>query len=226
MLTPADDTFRLHMIRNLGWPVSLLDVAVGVIASHGAIAARGDILPRGDIAPRGDTAPRGDIAPLYIAGHDPGYEDAPYAGLYDPMLAGDVSPLMNAMEAHQVKTAACPGVDVVPVAPCAAPDVMNRLPELARWCAVESDRQAHRVLDEVAWELLESGVRATSSIVLDRIARLTRVHRPTMNKEHRRIDDIVRRYAGNRRAAPLEVGIADVAGVRADEPTLAGEASL
>jgi hypothetical protein len=171
LLSPADDVFRLYTIHDLDWPVSLLDLALGFIASGRR------------------------VTPIYLAGHEPGYEESPYPGLYDPTLSGDVSPLLNAIEAHHVEEGVCAGVDVAAMAACDVPDVINRLPELQRWCQVGADRQARRVLDEIGWDLLVSTVRATSPVVLDRIARLTEDYRPTMSREHRRIDDVVRRYA-------------------------------
>jgi hypothetical protein len=74
LLAPSDATFRLHVIRDLDWPISLLDLALGAIAGNRR------------------------AQPLYLAGHDPGYEASPYPGLYDPRLAGDVSPLLNASQ--------------------------------------------------------------------------------------------------------------------------------
>jgi nucleoside-diphosphate-sugar epimerase len=172
LLSPADEVFRLYTIRDLGWPVNLLDLALGVVGSVEK------------------------VAPIYLAGNDPGYEEAPYAGLYDPTLSGDVSPLLNAMEAHQVLDDVGGAIDVAAPAGYAAPDILNRLPELERWCQVRADRQARRVLDWIGWDLLELTVRATSPVVLDRVARLTNDHRAMMCKEHRRIDDVIRRYAG------------------------------
>ncbi|MCW2640044.1 MAG: NAD-dependent epimerase/dehydratase [Dactylosporangium sp.] len=171
LLSPADDVLRLYAIHDLGWPVSLLDLALGFISSSHR------------------------VTPIYLAGHDPGYEESPYPGLYDPTLSGDVSPLLNAIEVHQVEESGCVGIDSAAIAACDAPDVINRLPELQRWCQVGADRQARRVLNEIGWDLLVSTVRATSPVVLDRVARLTEDHRPTMCNEHRRIDDVVRRYA-------------------------------
>jgi hypothetical protein len=171
VLSPADAVFRLHSIQDLGWPVNLLDLALGFMA----------------------TGHR--VAPIYLAGHEPGYEEAPYPGLYDPTLSGDVSPLLNAIEAHQVEESGCGGVDRAAMTACKAPDVINRLPELQRWCQVGADRQARRVLDEIGWDLLVSTVRAAPPVILDRIARITDDYRPTMSSEHRRIDDVVRHYA-------------------------------
>ncbi|GII25393.1 NAD-dependent epimerase/dehydratase family protein [Planosporangium mesophilum] len=183
LLAGADHVFRLHAIRDLGWPVSLLDLAAGYVAAHPP------------------------VTPLYLAGHEPGYEETPYPGLYDPTLSGDVSPLLNAVEAHHAEEAACAAVDGVAVTACGAPDLLDRLPELRRWCQVGSDRQARRVLDEIGWDLLVLTMRSTSPAILDRVARLTSEHRPTMSDEHRRVDDVVRRYAG-RVPAPARAGTA------------------
>ena len=65
---------RVHAITDLGWPVCLVDVALGVLAS------------------------KRSRTPVYMSGYDPGYEEVPFPGLYDPATAGDVSPLMNAFE--------------------------------------------------------------------------------------------------------------------------------
>lgn len=77
MLDAQAGEFAVDSIRDLGMPVSLLDFALGVIATEEAT----------------DGA-------LYFSGCDPGYEKFPYPGLYDPLTGGDVSPLLNALEAH------------------------------------------------------------------------------------------------------------------------------
>ena len=79
--------FRVHAITDLGWPVSLIDVALGVLAS------------------------KQSRTPVYISGYDPGYEEVPFPGLYDPATAGDVSPLMNAFETAALVDSPCPMVD-------------------------------------------------------------------------------------------------------------------
>src|SRR5258708_8405 len=76
-----------HAITDRGWPLSLLDVAVGVLISTSS------------------------ATPIYFSGYDPGYEEVPFPGLYDPMTAGDVSPLLNAFEAAAGTSAPCPMVD-------------------------------------------------------------------------------------------------------------------
>src|SRR3984957_10304317 len=61
--------FRIHAISDLGWPVSLLDLALAVLGRSGS------------------------PTPVYVSGYDRGYEEIPFPGLYDPLTAGDVSPL-------------------------------------------------------------------------------------------------------------------------------------
>jgi nucleoside-diphosphate-sugar epimerase len=69
------DHLRLFAIRDLGEPVRLLSMAVGLLGQ------------------------RSNFPPIYFPGFDPGYEKGVYPGLYDPRTAGDLSPLINAIEA-------------------------------------------------------------------------------------------------------------------------------
>ena len=72
----------IRTIRDLGWPVCLLDLSLGWIADTGS------------------------SAPIYICGFEAGYESSPYPGLYDPRVSGERSPLINAMEAFSSVDAA------------------------------------------------------------------------------------------------------------------------
>lgn len=175
LLAPDDGVFRLHMIKNLGWPVSLLDLALGTMHQENT------------------------VAPLYVAGYDPGYEETPYPGLYDPMLAGEVSPLINGMEAHQAEASASPAVDAVPVLAPEAARALELLHGLERPEALATETSARRAFDGLAWELLAATASVTPVRVLDRIVRLTRSHRSTMLEEHLRIDDVLRSFSS---AAP------------------------
>jgi hypothetical protein len=93
LLLGALDTGRIRVIRDLGFPVGLLDLSLGVLASSGSPA-------------------------LQISGYDQGYEEIPFPGLYDPRTAGDVSPLLNAFEATETEaesmTDSCPNRGGVP----------------------------------------------------------------------------------------------------------------
>ncbi|MHB1584984.1 MAG: polysaccharide biosynthesis protein [Acidimicrobiales bacterium] len=65
-------------ISNLGWPHTLLDVALDVI----------------------DRAGTG--APVYISGYEKGYEEAAYPGTFDPRQTAASTPLFNVLEAAAV----------------------------------------------------------------------------------------------------------------------------
>jgi nucleoside-diphosphate-sugar epimerase len=70
-------------IRNLGWPpINLLDMAL-------------DYLREAD--------PSGPRCPIHFTGYPPGYEAYAYPGTYDPLSAGDVSPLINTLEARRTR---------------------------------------------------------------------------------------------------------------------------
>ena len=68
--------FSIHAITDLGFPVNLLDIALGILAQTGS------------------------SAPIYFSGYERGFEPMPFPGLYDPATAGDLSPLVSAFEAE------------------------------------------------------------------------------------------------------------------------------
>lgn len=70
------DRPKVVALRDLGWPpVSLLDLALDYLADSGS------------------------SSPISFPGHPQGYEAYPFPGTYDPVTAGDVSPLLNCAEA-------------------------------------------------------------------------------------------------------------------------------
>jgi hypothetical protein len=78
-VTTVSETVRaLYTIRDLGWPIALLDLAIGVMRDHGR------------------------VAPVYFCGSERGYEAESYPGLYDPSSGGQVGPLINALESYSV----------------------------------------------------------------------------------------------------------------------------
>jgi NADP-dependent 3-hydroxy acid dehydrogenase YdfG len=165
--------FRVHSITDLGWPVSLIDVALGVLAS------------------------KRSRTPVYISGYDPGYEEVAFPGLYDPATAGDVSPLMNAFEAAALVDSPCPMVDAFPLE--MAEDSVNRKLLAALDCVCGRTREAAPVraaLDELSWSLLDATLGAVSRTALDRSARLIGRHEDAMTPAHRRITRAIRDHAG------------------------------
>ncbi|MCF6523716.1 NAD(P)-dependent oxidoreductase [Streptomyces sp. JJ36] len=186
-LAPRDELFRLYAIRDLGWPVSLLDLA------HGAIAEQSR------------------TAEIHVVGHEPGYEKCPYPGLYDPRCSGGVSPLVNGLEAPD--TAPGPGgdVDCVTGRPPLTPGLRRSFRGLRRLCGrtgpAAGEEEVRAVFDALAWELLDHAVACAPSDAVRRIARCTAAQRETMSDEHRGIDDLFRKHAG------LPVGSSATAGV-------------
>lgn len=168
MMLASLDKQQVRAIRDLGWPVSLLDLALGVLIA------------------------RGSDAPVYFSGYDGGYEEIPFPGLYDPRTAGDVSPLLNAIEAAGVVPPSCPMTDAFPVAGASGSSV-SRLDDLAAVCSCTEDpgrvRGALRVL---SWVLLDDTLAAAPRPVLARMAALTR-RAPGLRAEY---SEILRRIEG------------------------------
>ena len=155
--------FRVHAISDLGWPVALLDLALGVLVSSGS------------------------PAPVYISGYDQGYEEIPFPGLYDPATAGDVSPLLNAFEAAAVVESPCPMAGAFRVEAASGYGTAKLLGVLAEVCARTGDPDAVRgAMDELSWALLDASVAAAPGPVLARMAALTR-QAPGLCAEYSRI---------------------------------------
>jgi len=156
--------FRVHAITDLGWPISLLDLALDVLARAGS-----------------DT-------PIYFSGYASGYEEIPFPGLYDPATAGQVSPLINALEASQASASACPMVDAVPVHMTPAPDAPDLLDQLAGTCLRTQEPAAVRGrLDELSWSLLHATLAAAPAPAVARMAAQVTPHRNGLANAHHRV---------------------------------------
>ena len=167
--------FRVHAITDLGWPVSLLDVAIGLL-SH-----------------------KQSESPIYFSGYDPGYEEVPFPGLYDPATAGDVSPLLNAFEtaaAASSPSSPCPMVDAfrLDMAPDQAPPKL--LAALEAVCDRTQDPRAVRqALDDLSWSLLDATLCAAAPPALTRSAALVCQHEHALTPVHRRVMEAIRSHA-------------------------------
>ena len=171
--------FRVHAITDLGWPVSLIDVALGVLAS------------------------KRSRTPVYISGYDPGYEEVPFPGLYDPATAGDVSPLMNAFETGALVDSPCPLVDAFKLE--MAPDSVSRklVAALDSVCGRIREAAAVRAaLDELSWSLLDDALGAVPRTALDRSAKLICQHTETMTPAHSRITRAIKDHVSPAITAP------------------------
>jgi nucleoside-diphosphate-sugar epimerase len=171
-LNAAHGEFRVHGITDLGWPVSLLDVALGVLARTAA------------------------ATPIYFSGHEPGYESAPYPGLYDPLTAGEVSPLINAFEADRAAPSPYGLADTFSLEFAPEPEPWKRLQALEKACDVTSDPCVIRTsLDELSWSLLDAALGAVGCQALTRSMRLSSPHLESMSEENRRMFAVIRRHA-------------------------------
>ena len=164
--------FRVHAITDLGWPVSLIDVALGVLAS------------------------KNSTTPIYISGYDPGYEEVAFPGLYDPATAGDVSPLLNAFETAAMVQSPCPMVDAFTLEMAQDSVGGKQLAALDAVCERTQDPAEVRTsLDDLSWSLLDAALAAASRTALDRSAKLICQHEETMTPVHRRITESIRGHA-------------------------------
>jgi nucleoside-diphosphate-sugar epimerase len=171
-LGTARGELRIHAISDLGWPASLLDLALAVLASSGS------------------------PAPVYISGYDRGYEEIPFPGLYDPVTAGDVGPLLNAFEAAAVVTSPCPRVDAFRLDMTIEPGAAKLLGELAGTCARTGNPAAVRAaLDELSWALLDCTLRAAPRRALTRSAAMARRHAGSLDAGHQRILQAIEDHA-------------------------------
>ena len=136
-LDATPDVLRINALRDLSWPVGLLEVALGTLAETGS------------------------QSPIYICGHEDGYESSPFPALYDPATAGDVSPLINAFEAPFVRPGLCGAVDRFD-APALRQDdeAQARLERLEKLCAQTKDPSAlRREFAALCQSLLEATLR-------------------------------------------------------------------
>jgi Polysaccharide biosynthesis protein len=164
--------FRVHAITDLGWPVSLIDVALGALAS------------------------KRSRTPLYISGYDPGYEEVPFPGLYDPATAGDVSPLLNAFEAAAMVDSPCPMVDAFKLEMAEDKMSVKLLGVLDEVCEQTQDpTEVRSSLDDLSWSLLDATLAAADRTTINRSAKLVCLHEETMTPVHRRVTEAIKSHA-------------------------------
>jgi nucleoside-diphosphate-sugar epimerase len=157
--------FRVHAITDLEWPVSLTDVAFGVLAAEKS------------------------QAPVRVVGYDPGYEETAFPGLYDPRTAGSVSPLLNAFEAERLAEPPIPQVDSFQLQiPWTSP-AAKLFTVLKDTCDSKDSAECEirAGLDDLSWSLLDSALSAAEPSALARSARLALRHADSLTPAHQRI---------------------------------------
>ncbi len=167
--------FRVLAMTDLGWPAGLLDLALGVLADGGS------------------------GAPVYFSGYDAGYEEVPFPGLYDPVTAGDVSPLVNAFEAAAMTDAPCAAADAFRLEFAPDPRQRKLASALETCCERSTDPELVRgALNELSWSLLDATLRAAPAAALARCAALAKAHWDTMGPDHRRLFETLSDLAADR----------------------------
>jgi hypothetical protein len=103
----------------------------------------------------------GSATPVLFQRLRPGVREISFPGLYDPMTAGDVSPLLNTFETGAVIGSPCPVVDSFRVDMAREPRALKLLTELAEVCDGTQDPSAVRcALNELSWSPLDCTQRA------------------------------------------------------------------
>lgn len=169
----------IRAITDLGWPVSLLDLTLGVLAARDSAAA------------------------VYLSGYDPGYEEVPFPGLYDPATAGELSPLLNAFEASAVVPSECPMTDAFEAAFAPQPRAAELYGALdAVCCDTDDPARVRSALRELSWALLDATLAIAPAGALDRAARMASRHAATLTADHRQILRVIQDWAGERGNLP------------------------
>jgi hypothetical protein len=135
-------------------------------------------------------------APIYFSGYDPGYESKPFPGLYDPETAGDVSPLLSALEAIHVKQEPGTATDGFPVLLRPGPELDSSLRALQDVCAAGEPGAVRAAVDGLSWCLLDAMLKEAPRAALNRVAVLATPFESELSPVFGRILAAVRKYAG------------------------------
>jgi hypothetical protein len=166
---------RIVALRDLGWPpIDLLELTLDYLAA----------------------APR-SLAPVVFTGYPAGYEAEAYPGTYDPMTAGEVSPLVNCAEAMSAEPTPVLGssVDFFETTDVFCEDLDERLSKLTDACRVKkNDRVIGDLLRRASESLLQHSIEQLDSERIRRIHRLGRRHNPLVDDHafiHRRLEELL-----------------------------------
>ncbi len=167
---------KVLALRDLGWPpITLLDLALDYLADN-----------------------PDSQSPIVFTGYPPGYEAEAYPGTYDPMSAGDVSPLMNCMEAVRTKPAPVLGdfIDVFEL-PGDRSEVLDRsLRDISECCQMRQpdDQVIRALLRDVSAALLQHSMGLAGPDRVNRIHQLGKRHDPLVDDHafiHRQLETYV-----------------------------------
>ncbi len=166
------DAVLMHAIRDLDWPVNLLDLAVGMIAETRS------------------------SSPIYISGYENGYESEAFAGLYDPRTSGGISPLINAFEAATIVPDACTEVDAFALRPPTDDaKALAALSVLEDACATTSDAALRIPFEALSVALLDTTLRDVPEPMLSRAIELATARPTAPNRAHDLLLSALRRWS-------------------------------
>lgn len=169
-LGAVDNELRIAAIRDLGWPISLIDLAVGWLDESGV------------------------TIPLYVCGFEAGYDKSAYPGLYDPKASGDRSPLFNAFEApHATISDYSADVDVCAIDAQKDPATLALIQRLGRLAADDADAAVLRAhVEECGWAVLASSVGSLATTSLTRhLDMVQRIPHRSFDRADREVVNIV-----------------------------------
>jgi nucleoside-diphosphate-sugar epimerase len=159
-------------IRDLGWPVSLLDLAIGTLRE-----AQSD-------------------SPIYFSGHDPGYEQAAFPALYDPATAGDMSPLLSVFDTAG-DVVHDDGIDRAALTPQPGVITDALLRRLESVCRSADPAKARSLLDELSWHAFDATLDGLPCRTVRKIAARAESYRGELSGDHRRMLARIRDHAGS-----------------------------
>ncbi len=171
-LRARDGELRVSAINDLGWPISLLDLAVGTLLEAGS------------------------ESPVYFSGHDPGYESEPFPGLYDPATAGEVSPLLSAFEAAGAAHDQDLGIDTFTMLLDLGKSPEELPASLALACREGDPGRVRAALDELSWQLFDAALAALPRETLIRAAARTERYAGELSCDHARMLAGIRAHVG------------------------------
>lgn len=152
-----------YTIRDLDWPVLLLDLALDRMRESGR------------------------ISPIYFCGYEPGYEAAGYPGLYDPDVSGETGPLINALEGYSATAVLGGQLNHVPIAVGDSDLFHAVVNELNLHCVQQSPASVLRDrLNAASYEGLVALLGRTEAFAIERLSELATRYR-SATEEHRMI---------------------------------------
>jgi len=171
LLEAEPGVLNIQAMRDLAMPINLLGLGLGAVAK------------------------KNSKVPIYFGGVEKGYEDVAWPGLYDPLTGGDVSPLINAIEATEAtESTHCPAVDTFPLKIARSAEAELRLKELLEACNTTTDNGTLRETNQaLGWAMLDARLNALPWATLNRTA--ARAAKFAMlgnvSSEHERTDAII-----------------------------------